>query len=452
MNFTDLIDDSGLLFSGAATLLAIALAAVLIVSARRGRKMFTPVTIFFVFITVHALAGYRLAFLTADQIGRAGVALEAYFNKSLLILAMGVASISLGYIFCPPGFGRRMQERCIRGAQGVSSEMLVNRSWFFIMLAAVLTAIGLAMYGSIPLFQDFAHRYSNVFKPSYGWGAFMVNRGRDLVQLPVAFSILMLLRRRYVLKNLTFIILGLTICILTVTRTPIVDILLTVLIVISLRGRTSTLMLGGGLVLFGYLATQLLLVKNPVDSLDQFLATAGGALPELRDFGNVLQKEPDRFWGLTFLIGSLPVPGFFSEFTSAYLIRTITLNAIGIPLDAPHGGLRITYLGECYLNFGYAGVVIGGFLMGMLYAWFGRLFEAIYALEDVRTDYLVASLWMMFSFELYLSGSGVAGMIKVILLVLVMLFIPLRKSAAARVRHQASARLLRDETVSYEPV
>lgn len=425
--FSELLDNSSLLFTVSAIVMTTLLVITLIVARSRGRKVITPVTVFFIFMTVHALAGYYLAFTTANQIGRTGAALEFYFNRSLLILSIGVSCIYLGYLLFPSALGATMEEYFVRASQLVTEETMAKRARFFILVSAGLTAGGLAAYGSIPLFQDFAHRYTNVFKPNYGWVAFTVNRGRDLVQLPTAFAILILLRGKQVITNLAFILIAIITCVLTVTRTPLVDILLIVLIVISLRGRTSTLAMGGIFVLVGYLSTQILMVKDPIDSFDRLLGIAGGALPEVRDFANVLQKEPDRFWGLTFLIGILPVPGFFSEFTSAYLIRSVTLNAAGIPLDAPHGGLRITYIGECYINWGLAGVVIGCLLLGMFYAWFSRIFEAAYVVADVRLDFMAASIWMIFSFEIYLSGTGVAGMVKALLVGLLFLIVPLKR-------------------------
>jgi oligosaccharide repeat unit polymerase len=246
----------------------------------------------------------------------------------------------------------------------------------------------------------------------------------------------MLLRRRQSRWNIVCVLVALFACVLTVTRTPVVDILLIVIVASSLRGRTAVFMLGGALVLVGYLCTQLLFVKDSVDSVDRVLQIAGGALPELRDFGNVLTNPPDSLFGLTFLIGSLPVPGFFSEFTTAYLMRTVTLNAIGIPLTAAHGGLRITYSGEWFINFGIAGVILGGFLLGVFAGWFGRLCSVARAIRDVRLDFLAASLWMMFAFQVYLSGSGVAGMAKVIVFILALFFVPLPRRTSVSLQPQ----------------
>jgi hypothetical protein len=423
-----LLDNASAVFIAGAAGLLLLLCAVLCETRRREGRWFTPVSLFFVFITIHAIGGYELAFVSASQIGRSGAGMEFYFVKAYAIICLGAYGIFLGYLLCPAGVGMSAAAFLVRVSSRVSESEMADRARFFITISIVLTAAGMAQYGSIPLFQNLAHRYTDTFNPAYGWVAFTVNRGRDLVQLPTALMIIMLLRRRQSSWNVICVLVALIACVLTVTRTPIIDILLIVIVASSLRGRASMFLFGGALVLVGYLCTQLLFVKDEVDSADRVLQIAGGALPELRDLGHVLTNPPDLLWGLTFLVGSLPVPGFFSEFTSAYLIRTVTLNAVGIPLTAAHGGLRITYSGELYINFGIVGVILGSLLLGVFAGWFGRLCSAARMISDVRLDFLMASLWMMFSFQLYLSGSGVAGMLKVMLFVLALFFVPIRRA------------------------
>jgi hypothetical protein len=205
-----------------------------------------------------------------------------------------------------------------------------------------------------------------------------------------------------------------------------VDVILIVALVALIRRQSKAFMLTGALILLGYVGSQVLLTKDAAESNASFTAGAGGGLPELRDFGNVIMGDPPRSWGLSFVVAALPVPGFISEFTTKYLLRTITLNAVGIPLDAEHGGLRVTYMGEWYLNLGVAGVICGSLLLGMFYSWLEGLLKLASRSEDVRLEIFAGSLWMLLSFELYLSGTGVAGMTKVMLVVLLLLFVKLR--------------------------
>lgn len=426
MGLTDLLDNSALLYGLCATVLVLLFCVAAGVSRRANQALITPVTVFFGFTLIHILAGYPLAFVASDQIGRTGLAMEPFYNKSLLLLTIGVASMFIGFVVFPCRMGEGAQSLILRFATSITEEQLARRARFWVALSVLLTAIGLAGLGSIPLFMNPGHRYADVFKPAYGWVGFTVNRGRDLVQLPAAILLLLLLKGRNKLLNLTFVSIALVTSVVTATRTAIVDVVLIVALVVLLRRQTTAFMLTGTVILFGYIGTQLLLAKDAVESSDSLVAGAGAALPELRDFANVIMRDPARSWGLTFVVAALPVPGFVSDFTSTYLLRTITLNAVGIPLDAEHGGLRVTYMGEWYLNFGVPGVICGGLLVGILYSWIEGLLTLASASNDVRLEIFAGSIWMLLSFELYLCGTGVAGMIKVMLLVLLLLFIKLR--------------------------
>jgi hypothetical protein len=322
--------------------------------------------------------------------------------------------------------GIRTQSLVLRLTTSITEEQLVKRARVFIILAAILTSIGMAGLGNVPLFMDARHRYADVFKPAYGWVGFTANRGRDLVQLPAAVLLLLLLRGRDKLMNLAFVSLALLTCVITATRTAIVDVVLIVALVVLIRRQATAFLVTGVLIVLGYVGSQVLLTKDAAESNASFTAGAGGGLPELRDFGNVIRGDPPRSWGLTFVVAALPVPAFISEFASQYLIRTITLQAVGIPLDAEHGGLRVTYMGEWYLNLGVAGLICGSLVLGMFYSWLEGLLKLASRSEDVRIEIFAGSLWMLLSFELYLSGTGVSGMIKVMLAVLLLLFVKLR--------------------------
>jgi hypothetical protein len=125
----------------------------------------------------------------------------------------------------------------------------------------------------------------------------------------------------------------------------------------------------------------------------------------------------------------VPIPSFASDFTQTYHLRTVTLNAIGFPLTAAHGGLRITYSGEWYLNFGWAGVVVGGLLYGWMCSWFSGLF---YRLRTASNLYpvgacVVACAWATLSFMVYMSGSASGGTLKTYGAVLIVFLFRLRR-------------------------
>ena len=156
----------------------------------------------------------------------------------------------------------------------------------------------------------------------------------------------------------------------------------------------------------------------------------GADLAEVRDLGWVLLKQDEPYWGLTFIAGLVPIPSFASDFTQTYHLRTVTLNAIGFPLTAAHGGLRITYSGEWYLNFGWPGVVVGGLLYGWMCSWFSGLFHRLRAASSAYPvgACVVACAWATVSFMVYMSGSASGGTLKTYGAVLFVFLFRLRRT------------------------
>ena len=171
-------------------------------------------------------------------------------------------------------------------------------------------------------------------------------------------------------------------------------------------------------------------------------------MAEVRDLGWVLLKQDQPYWGLTFIAGLVPIPSFASDFTQTYHLRTVTLNAIGFPLTAAHGGLRITYSGEWYLNFGWPGVVVGGLLYGWMCSRFSSLFHRLRAASQLYPvgAYMVASAWATASFMVYMSGSASGGTLKTYAFVLVVFLFRLRQTN--RVAAQERAVLIRRKMAS----
>ena len=165
----------------------------------------------------------------------------------------------------------------------------------------------------------------------------------------------------------------------------------------------------------------------------------GSDLAEVRDLGWVLLKQDQPYWGLTFIAGLVPIPSFASDFTQTYHLRTVTLNAIGFPLTAAHGGLRITYSGEWYLNFGWPGVVVGGLLYGWMCSRFSSLFHRLRAASQLYPvgAYMVASAWATASFMVYMSGSASGGTLKTYAFVLVVFLFRLRRTNRVAVQERA---------------
>jgi oligosaccharide repeat unit polymerase len=427
MNIQDLFNYDGTTTAVISAGLALLLLATLLVTKLRRGRFITPITTLLVFAVVHDLLGYEAGFITANRINQTADALDYVMGKAMFMVALGIGSTLLAYIFTPVEVGNSFGSLLWRGSHNVPLSALKTRSRLLIALSIILLVGGLMGLGGIPLFNPALgkDRYLNTFRPTYNWVGFMANRGRDFIQLPAALLLIAFFRKKAKFADLTLGIVAVFGCLMIVERTPLVDIFLILVATLLLRNKTTFFAVTGVLLCFGYLSTQLLLDSAHGGDLSSSFGVVATALPEIRDFALTLISDPPRYHGLTFLVGVLPVPGFVSEFTTDYLLRTVTLKAAGIPLDAGHGGLRITMFGEAYINFGAAGPIVFGLLLGYMCAAFETVCDVAMRKDDIRFHFVVATLWM-FLFEVYLSGSGVAGMVKTMsgLLVALLIAVP----------------------------
>lgn len=409
-----------------AGLITLLIVTLLVTKMRRGRFV-TPITTLLIFAVVHDVLGYEAGFITAHRINQTADALGYVMTKAMFMVAIGICSALLAYIFTPLEVGTGLGSLLWRGSHNIPLSTLKVRSRLLIILSIILLVAGLMGLGGIPLFNPELgkDRYLNTFRPSYNWVGFTANRGRDFIQLPAALLLVAFFRKKAKFLDLTLGVIAVFGCLMIVERTPLVDIFLMLVATLLLRNKTTIFAVAGVLLCFGYLSTQLILDSSHGGDIDSSFRVLATALPEIRDFGLTLISDPPRYHGLTILVGILPVPGFVSEFTTDYLIRTVTLKAAGIPLDAGHGGLRITMFGEAYINFGAAGVIVMGALFGVVCAAFESICSVAMCKDDIRFHFVVSTLWM-FLFEIYLSGTGVAGMVKTMsgLLVALLIAIP----------------------------
>lgn len=102
----------------------------------------------------------------------------------------------------------------------------------------------------------------------------------------------------------------------------------------------------------------------------------GNTFSDLRDFAVVLSAwNGDYTYGKTYLAGAISfVPSSISDFRHNWGIGRYTTRLTGLDQDEerPHGGLRSTFVGEMFFNFGIPGVIILSTLFGFLLARFNR--------------------------------------------------------------------------------
>ncbi len=289
------------------------------------------------------------------------------------------------------------------------------------MLAAgtLVVLAFLAVFG-IPLLEADAGtvRYHNYFSASNTTWPFALNRAKELIHLSVSFLAVGILCARMSRKYYFIVAPAFVALVLTAHRTPIVMTFVFVgLALLCMRRKAALGIAGAGLVLY-VLSAAFFLASSGHESefsAEGTMRSMGFGLPEVRDLAWVLSSHPNKMNGLTYVVAFLPIPTWATEFTNTYRIRTVTLLAAGISLDTDGGGFRLTLGGENYINFGTIGVVIGGLLYGIGCRIFSNLFywSDKYRLnKDPVLVSVLVSLWLLYSFLFYLSGSGISGPIK----------------------------------------
>ena len=93
----------------------------------------------------------------------------------------------------------------------------------------------------------------------------------------------------------------------------------------------------------------------------------GNDLTDIRDFAWILNgmDDSDWLWGKTYVAGYLSfVPSYLMPFRETYSFGRVSPLLAGLD-PFHHSGLRPPIFGEMYVNFGLAGLLIGGFFYGL---------------------------------------------------------------------------------------
>lgn len=407
-----------------AILLALTFLVVIYSQRRSGiHDLLNPITVFLVFMPLHAVLSYPTSFFSVVWTNRTLFTLQPYLDEAFIAISIGIASTLLGYLCCLGNVGVRMGIGLVTKFSSVQFSSVAKRSVLCLIASIGITAAFLLLYG-VPVFDTNAgtSRYKNFLSLDNSMWPFFLNRAKELIVLSVAL-LAMGMREKILSKSYIFIIVvALTVVLLTAHRTPLMMLLFFGALYMLLRKRVKRVVLVLSLIGALYLVSVSFLLNDDLTwkpkeiTIENVLLTTGAGLSELRDCAWVLSSGQDRWYGLTFVVGLLPVPAYFNEFTNTYRIRTLTLQAAGLSLDADAGGgFRLTFPGECYLNFGLLGVVPICFIYGFGCGVFRNVLRTANAVALNRRyvfEYVFLSVWLLYSFVFYLSGSGISGLIK----------------------------------------
>ncbi len=403
----------------------------------RDREGFTwtPVTLFFLFAVVHAMVGLALAFRSTLYLNRPSGKIYDTFDLAFGIVSSGVISMLLGYI----AFGqlRRVnrRSRLVDYLACLQPDRVNQRARWLLAVALVTQAFLFWLFGEIPLLTDKPglQRYIQFIRSELQLATWLQNRCFDIMQVTCAILLSQWVKSAWKRTDLLLNAGGAVAAVLAIRRGMFMSTICAAAFVWFRGERLRTLIMLSPLFLCAYLTSQYFLLSWDYGlTWDNLLELYGQGLPELRDLALFLASHGDQhLWGATLLYALIPLPSFSTALQQQIMLRSVTLNAIGLPLDTPHGGLRIFLAGEGYLNFGFPGVIVLGFgyglLCGLVGSWISHLRRD--APDNVAALAVVISVWVLVVI-FYLSGTGGAGVIRIQLLLLALLCLP-----ALRLRH-----------------
>ena len=328
-------------------------------------------------------AGYFYLDQTAAHIPEATYAILGAGNLVLLFNAVGFLCFftALGLAYWLVSFGNYRL-----APLPVPASMLDRRFVPFVRIVSLLCAVSIALpmvlTHSVPLLSSNGTEARLDMVMQSDAGRAIYHMGTALLPFVVATLVTVMIRQPSRVfgwdGGITAIVVVLQL--LTSNRLPLSIALMVTLCLLTMQYRLPRGLLVGAVVVYIFLFTFLsgftsLLRTDPQalqqptwfsDSIEE--AYMGDNIIDLRDGAWVMsQWDEHPLLGKTYLGGALSMlpSGLFPEKKQWHLGLT-GVRIVGLPEDE-HFGLRITFFGEAFLNFGWAGVVLLGTMLGGAY-------------------------------------------------------------------------------------
>jgi hypothetical protein len=399
-----------------------AVASVLVVQrSDHGRSAPRLVTFFFWLAAGHAVFGYWAAGNSTDVIWIASNS-EQMFRRALFVIAATLLVAAFTYDVSPrfplawaQRFGRQVK---------VSEEKLIRAGRGFLLLGILCVLYLVVTIGFMPLLavNPGTERYILAdLGPAYSGYDWVRLRGLELLgsSLPLVLFSGVIYRRRL---DMLIGAVGILAILVTLQRGTLISVFVALMLIISFgKGQFPRRYLGYlAILVAAYYGSQLVMLNALGESAPGGAVESAtlSALPEVRDLGWVMSRVGERrFYGATFAVPMVFVPGIAADFKAHYGLGYVTIQLMGV-----QEGLRITLPGEGYLNFGALGFLVVGVVFGILCASLSRLGETLLKNRDLASSYLIATMFTWLCFWLYMGGTANAGTVRNELIVLFAMF------------------------------
>lgn len=395
-----------------AAILAV-VAALLVQRSNRGRPTAKLMTIFFWLAAVHAIYGYWASANSTDAIS-IGSNAERMFQRSFYVIAATLVIASFSYdafLQVPPNWAGTL-----RAHMQISERRLIRTARGFALLGMLCVLYVMVGAGFMPILASDpgkARYISDALGKGFQQYDWVLARGLELLTMssPLVLCAALIHRKKW---DWLIGILGVVGVLLTLKRAYLISIFVVFLLTISFVRRKFPRKHLVFLFLLGaaYFGSQLVFLNGLGDDSGATETIVLSALPEVRDLGWTMSLAgQERFYGATFLVPMIMGPGIASDFKTHYGLGYVTIRLAGYQGDAT-GGLRITFAGEGYLNFGIAGCLLVGSAFGILCAWWSHLSRLLLTNRTLASSYLNAALFGWLCFWLYLGGTANAEPIR----------------------------------------
>jgi hypothetical protein len=405
-----------------ATGVALLSGTIIIVRSAASEILATKHTLCVLFFSLgvgHICLGYILADLTTEHtsiLSNAGV----FYSKAMLINSIGIFAGAIGYAWKL----RRQGVSAIRGFPMAVNRDLAEKFFLFLSLAGsalmffAYWKLGAAEFLSQPTKWPFMRYVTSDLLGGSATDEWLVNRAMDLLTVSLPFILNGAAKRPRPTRILAALI-GSVALLLPLRRANLLAVLLVLLVLVGIERRTVYQLTRKAI---AYIAV-LYLISQCIFLIAAFeagftplgvLTVSSTALPEVRDLGWTLSLlNGESLDGTTFIQALIPLPSIVSDWSSAHSLRAISTKLIGLDETGQTGGLRLTIMGEGYINFGYLGVIAVGFLWGLAVGWCEKLLRKTGGHKPALLNYGAALCFVWICFLGYLAGTQAAASIKV---------------------------------------
>ena len=406
----------------------LSLAAAIVIAHRSARQELgtaqTLVVLFFFLGAIHTFAGYLLAGLTSDNTAISSRA-EMFYARAMFINALGLLAGACGY-------SSKLQSRTSRAIPrvflNVDEQGVVTLFRFLVFGGAALmfysySRLGLMDYLSDPSKWPFMRYVTSDLFGGTTQDEWVVSRAMDLLTVSLPFMMFQALKQRRFL-DIFLSVSGFMALLLPLRRANLLTVGIGFLILLGIHRKalftiTRNVILATGAF---YVVSQCLFLWTIFAdefSPRQVLSVSSTALPEMRDLGWILSLfGEERLNGTTFLQALVPIPSISSEWSSSHSLRAVTTRLIGMEDSGQTGGLRLTLMGEAFINFGYLGVVAIGYLWGIGVGWCERFLQAAREPRSGLVNFAAALFYIWACFWVYMAGTQAAAAVKMGLILL----------------------------------